>query len=87
MGDAGPPTPPPVLAPDAGGLGDIDEAHSSSLREIKVLVTGFGVGDILFSGKIWLLLHVVLLSLFSCLNMWKNQLQSEILLCFCGLRR
>jgi len=45
MGDAGPPTPPPVLAPDAAGLGEIDEGHGSPVREIKVLVTGFGVGS------------------------------------------
>lgn len=44
MGDAGPPTPPPSLAPDVESVGGIAENHDTPLKEIKVLVTGFGVG-------------------------------------------
>lgn len=48
MGDAGPPTPPPLLAQEVESIGGIDEDSNASLREIKVLVTGFGVGAFSF---------------------------------------
>lgn len=49
MGDAGPPTPPPGLAHGAR-LADAVEAHPAPLREVKVLVTGFGV-SLFFLGR------------------------------------
>ena len=40
MGDAGPLTPPPAAGPQIGGAGI---EHETSVREVTVLVTGFGV--------------------------------------------
>jgi hypothetical protein len=50
MGDAGPPTPDPLVQQERailngeGGVGEMPQ-----LREVKVLVTGFGVGRVLSS--------------------------------------
>lgn len=43
MGDAGPPTPPPVLVQDRPGIDTIETPDESPLKEVRVLVTGFGV--------------------------------------------
>lgn len=45
MGDAGPPTPPPVLDAPHPGFTTTGSQHPP-LREVKVLVTGFGVGSL-----------------------------------------
>ena len=45
MGDAGPPTPDPLnQGENAVRNGDVCPGDVAPLREIKVLVTGFGVG-------------------------------------------
>ena len=44
MGDAGPPTPPAVLAQGHSALNTLEAQDAPPLREVKVLVTGFGVG-------------------------------------------
>jgi hypothetical protein len=44
MGDAGPQTPLPVLAQGHSALNTFEAQDAPLLREIKVLVTGFGVG-------------------------------------------
>lgn len=44
MGDAGPPTPDPLLQQERSALnGHIETDNAAPLREIRVLVTGFGV--------------------------------------------
>lgn len=43
MGDAGPPTPPPGLAHEQTQFSDGETPHAP-VREVRVLVTGFGVG-------------------------------------------
>lgn len=45
MGDAGPLTPPPPAGPQIGGAA---VEHETSVREVTVLVTGFGVSDPIF---------------------------------------
>jgi len=47
MGDAGPPSPVPFLAGGATALNTVEAQNAQPLREVKVLVTGFGVGHIL----------------------------------------
>ena len=49
MGDAGPPTPDPLVQQAAARRnGEIGAGDAPRLREVKVLVTGFGVGVSLF---------------------------------------
>lgn len=57
MGDAGPPTPPPLLSEETALVGNVEAQDAPPLREVKVLVTGFGVScvfpftsDLLLSG-------------------------------------
>lgn len=47
MGDAGPPTPPPILSEATGSHSSLDAPDAPPPREVKVLVTGFGVGSFL----------------------------------------
>ena len=51
MGDAGPPTPPPGLDALHPEFDTTDSQHPP-LREVKVLVTGFGVGLPIFSSSL-----------------------------------
>ncbi len=44
MGDAGPPTPLGLLPEEAGLLSGVEAHDAPPPREVKVLVTGFGVG-------------------------------------------
>ncbi|KAK5046671.1 hypothetical protein LTR84_007432 [Exophiala bonariae] len=55
MGDAGPPTPPPSLAQDVESISGIEADHSAPLREIKVLVTGFGPFKSFLINPSWLI--------------------------------
>lgn len=62
MGDAGPPTPPPEAAQVDRLVGGMDEGHNASLREIKVLITGFGVGAFSFQSFVNFLFESIFVS-------------------------
>ncbi|KAK5273621.1 hypothetical protein LTR96_000221 [Exophiala xenobiotica] len=55
MGDAGPQTPPPVLAQGHSALNTLEAQDAPPLREIKVLVTGFGPFKSFLVNPSWLI--------------------------------
>jgi len=55
MGDAGPPTPPPVLAQGHSALNTVEAQDAPPLREVKVLVTGFGPFKSFLINPSWLI--------------------------------
>ncbi|KAK6382066.1 hypothetical protein LTS17_003951 [Exophiala oligosperma] len=55
MGDAGPPTPPPVLVQDRPGIDTIETPDESPLKEVRVLVTGFGPFKSFLINPSWLI--------------------------------
>ncbi|KAK4941270.1 hypothetical protein LTR10_018806 [Elasticomyces elasticus] len=55
MGDAGPPTPPPFLAGAATALNTVEAQDAHPLREVKVLVTGFGPFKSFLINPSWLI--------------------------------
>ncbi|KIX06503.1 uncharacterized protein Z518_04479 [Rhinocladiella mackenziei CBS 650.93] len=55
MGDAGPPTPPPLLTEQSASINSLDTQDVRRLREIKVLVTGFGPFKSFLINPSWLI--------------------------------
>ncbi|KIW15502.1 hypothetical protein PV08_05548 [Exophiala spinifera] len=55
MGDAGPPTPPPGLVQDGTGRDTLETTDAPALREVRVLVTGFGPFKSFLINPSWLI--------------------------------